>query len=141
MTAPADVEENMGPLRHPCDLDILLFFHRFPRVLLTSEKIAQYVGYDMKQVGNSLETLIAAKLISRSPNPAHDARFYVFTADLSVEWLRAVLSAVGAPNGRTRLIRILKQRGLRQKPSSAGKHGGSSGSSYGAKDSQEAIYG
>ena len=54
MTAPVDVEESLGPLRHPCDLDILLFFHRFPRVLLTSEKLAQYIGYDMKQVATLL---------------------------------------------------------------------------------------
>jgi hypothetical protein len=54
----AKLKENIGPLQHPSDLDLLLFFHRFPRVLRTSEKLAEYIGYDVKQVGTSLERLI-----------------------------------------------------------------------------------
>ena len=138
MTTPI-AEESVGPLRHPCDLDVLLFFHRFPRVLLTSERLAQYVGYDMKKVGKSLEILIAARLITRSLNPSNDARFYVLTADHSLEWLHALLSAASSPNGRARLVRMLKESGQRGRPNVAGKGGRPSGGSYAAKEGQEVI--
>lgn len=43
--------QSVGVLRHPCDLDLLLFFNRHPRALLTSERLAAYVGYDLNQIG------------------------------------------------------------------------------------------
>ena len=55
-----EVLDRLGCLRHPCDLDLLLFFSRHPRAFLVSERLAQYVGYDLPQVAQSLETLIAA---------------------------------------------------------------------------------
>jgi hypothetical protein len=67
----------IGPLTHPCDLDLLLYFHRYPRVLLTSEHLAAYTGYDVKQAGRSLETLIGAGVLTRSQNPTHETRLYV----------------------------------------------------------------
>lgn len=133
------VEDSMGPICHPCELDLLLFFHRFPRVLLTSETLAQYVGYDIKQVGRSLEALIAARLISRSLNPSHDARFYVLTGDHPDQWLHVMLSVAALPNGRARLIRILKERGSRERPKMGGKRGSPSGASCAAKEGREVI--
>ena len=35
---------SIGILRHPCDLDLLIFFHRHPRVILTSERLAAYLA-------------------------------------------------------------------------------------------------
>lgn len=105
----------IGPLQHPCDLDLLLFFSRFPRVLLTNERLAQYVGYDMQSVVKSVETLIDAAILSRSQNPNHEARFYVFTPSQSDEWVRQVVSTASTREGRTRLLRILKDLELRRK--------------------------
>src|SRR5436190_16953593 len=55
-----DLLHRIGCLRHPCDLDLLLFFSRHPRAFLLSERLAEYVGYDLTQVMQSLETLITA---------------------------------------------------------------------------------
>jgi len=120
-------EDAVGPLRQACDLDVLLFFRRYPRALLTSEKLAEYVGYDVKQVGRSLETLIGAAVLTRSQNPAHEARLYVLTADPLYGWLRSVLSAASTKEGRTALIRILKQREQHQKAERITKRGGAPG--------------
>lgn len=69
--------ERISGIRHPCDLDLLLFFYRHPCALLTSERIVEYVGYDRDRVSKSLDGLIDAGLLSRSPNPAHAARLYL----------------------------------------------------------------
>src|SRR2546426_4848583 len=53
-----DLLHRIGCLRHPCDLDLLLFFSRHPRAFLLSERLAEYVGYDLTQVMQSLETLL-----------------------------------------------------------------------------------
>jgi hypothetical protein len=37
-------------IRHACDLDLLLFFYRHPRVLLTGDRLVAYLGYDREQV-------------------------------------------------------------------------------------------
>jgi hypothetical protein len=105
----------IGPLQHSSDLDVLLFFRRFPRVLLTNERLAQYVGYDVRQVAKSVEVLIDAEILSRSQNPNHEARFYVLTSGQSDEWVRQVVSTASTREGRTRLIRILKDLQLRRK--------------------------
>ena len=50
-----DLLHRIGCLRHPCDLDLLLFFSRHPRAYLITERLAQYVGYDLPLVAQSLE--------------------------------------------------------------------------------------
>src|SRR5213596_3478623 len=58
-----DLLDRIGCLKHPCDLDLLLFFDRHPRAFLIRERLAEYVGYDLTQVEHSLETLITAGLL------------------------------------------------------------------------------
>jgi hypothetical protein len=53
-------------VRDACDLDLLLFFHRHPRSLLTSDELAAFVGYDIKQIAESLEAFIEAGLLGRT---------------------------------------------------------------------------
>src|SRR5262249_8437404 len=81
---------SIGALRHPCDLDLLLFFHRHPRALLTSERLGAYVGYDLNQLGRSLDLLTEAGLLERSQNPTHPARMYVLNAP-DTGWLKSLL--------------------------------------------------
>src|SRR5437867_8063794 len=57
-----DLLDRIGCLRHPCDLDLLLFFSRHPRAYLITERLAEYVGYELPQVAQSLETVITAAL-------------------------------------------------------------------------------
>src|SRR5438128_10427606 len=72
-----DLLHRIGCLRQPCDLDLLLFFSRHPRAFLLSERLAEYVGSDRTQVTQSLETLITAGLLPRSPNSTHPAHLYL----------------------------------------------------------------
>jgi hypothetical protein len=69
--------ERIGAIREACDLDLLLFFHRHPRALLTGEQLVSYLGYDRERIEDSIERLIEAGLLTRSQNPARAARLYV----------------------------------------------------------------
>lgn len=70
--------DRIGVLRHPCDLDLLVFFVRHPRTLIASEQLAAFLGYELKQISDSLDVLLEAGLLTRTPNPTHAARMYVF---------------------------------------------------------------
>ncbi len=59
---------------HSCDVDLLLFFCRHPRALLSSEHFVAGVGYDRDQVGKSLDSLIYARLLRSSQVAWHAAR-------------------------------------------------------------------
>jgi len=110
-------------LRHPCDLDLLLFFYRHPRAFLISERLAQYVGYDLPQVVQSLETLITAGLLRRSPDSTQPARLYVLTrGSPRGGWLSSLLHIAATREGRLAVIHALKQR-----PSSEPSGGGEPG--------------
>ena len=61
-------------LTHPCDLDLLLFFARHPRALVTSEQLAAWLGYELPQMAHSLDVLLEGKLLTRTQNRAHAAR-------------------------------------------------------------------
>jgi hypothetical protein len=103
--------DRIGCLRHPCDLDLLLFFYRHPRAFLIGERLAQYVGYDLPQVAQSLETLITAGLLRRSPNSTHPAQLYVLTRGSTLgKHLLSLLRFAAAREGRLAAIRALKQR-------------------------------
>src|SRR4026207_2171142 len=93
--------ERIGVLRNTCDMDLLLFFVRHPRALLTSEQIATFIGYDVQRIGDSLDRLLDAKLLTRSQNPAHSARMYVFSvAGPNGGLLAALGEVVGEREGR-----------------------------------------
>src|SRR4026209_715951 len=95
---------SIGFLRHRCDLDLLLFFVRHPRSLLTSDQIAAYLGYDLKRIGDSLENLLSAILLTRNQSPAHAARLYGFAVNgTSGGWLPALVEAVSTREGRLAL--------------------------------------
>src|SRR5262245_2380378 len=94
---------SIGPLRHACELDLLLFFHRHPRAILTSARLAAYVGYDQNQVTRSLERLADAGLLVGSRNSTSGARLYVLrTAKGS--WVNSVLEIALTRDGRQRLL-------------------------------------
>jgi hypothetical protein len=50
----AQIDEVM---RHPCDLDLLIFFARHQRTLMGSEQLAILLGYEFKQIAVSLDIL------------------------------------------------------------------------------------
>ena len=99
---------SIGVLRHPCDLDLLLFFHHHPRSLLTSERLAAYVGYDPDQVGRSIEVLTGAGLLKCSHNPASVARMYLLQPPAS-GWLASLVTIVSTGEGRRSLLEAMKR--------------------------------
>jgi hypothetical protein len=103
--------DRIGCLRDPCDLDLLLFFHRHPRAFLISERLATYVGYDLPRVAQSLEAMITAGLLRRSPDSTHPARLYVLTPASSLGgWLSSLLRIAATREGRLAVMHALKQR-------------------------------
>jgi hypothetical protein len=103
--------ERVGVLRHACDLDLLLFFARHPHALITSEQLASWLGYELKQVADSLEVLLSADVLTRTQNPAHAARMYVFNVGgSSGGWVPALVAMASTREGRLAMIKVLSRR-------------------------------
>jgi hypothetical protein len=103
--------DRIDVLRHPSDLDLLLFFARHPRSLLASEQLAAFLGYGVKDVAASLDLLLGASLITRTPNPSHAARLYVFSVDgPGGDWLPELLKLASTREGRLAIIWELRRR-------------------------------
>ena len=95
-------------IRLPCDLDLLLFFVRHPRALLTSEQIAAFLGYGLKDIAKSLDVLLAAGLLRRRQNPSHSAAMYIFLVnDTADGWLPPLLRLASMRAGRLGLRKAL----------------------------------
>jgi hypothetical protein len=97
-------------LREPCDLDLLLFFSRHPRVVLSSEQLATYVGYEVQQVARALELLLGARLLKRALSDGARGRMYVLEADRVAAWLEPLRRLCALPDGRHALRTLLKTR-------------------------------
>ena len=102
--------ERIPSIRHPCDLDVLLFFYRHPASLLTSEQLVSLVGYERKLVASTLDGLIGAGLLSRSLNPSLAARrlYELQTEAAANSGLLALLKIAATRPGRQELIRLLR---------------------------------
>jgi hypothetical protein len=105
-------------LRDGCDLDLLLFFSRHPHVVLSSEQLAAYVGYDLQQVARSLDLLVGNGLLRRSLNPATSGRMYVLEIDPSKGWLEPLRRVCATPDGRNALRAVLRRRRPQAGPAS-----------------------
>src|SRR5262249_47997034 len=100
--------DRAGIIRHACDLDLLHFFVAHPRTLLASESLVAYVGYELKQIAQSLETLLAAGILKRTQNPAYAARLYVLDIDARNDhWLLPLLEMGSTRQGRAALKKAL----------------------------------
>jgi DNA-binding MarR family transcriptional regulator len=99
--------ERVGVLRHPCDLDLLVFFARHPRTLMTSEQLAGLMGNELAQIADSLERLLKADVIKRTHNPTRATRMYVLAADTNAAWLAPLLEFASTRHGRLAMRRVL----------------------------------
>lgn len=103
--------DRIEALRHPCDLDLLVFFVKHPRTLMASEQLASFMGYDVKQLAMSLDVLLEAGLVNRSQTRAHVARMYVLATDgVHGGWLPSLVTLASTRTGRLALIRALRRR-------------------------------
>lgn len=97
-------------LREPSDFDLLVFFARHPRTLLTSESLARLLGYEPKDIARSLDSLIECGLLTRTQTSAHAARLYVFVDDAAHDWIPPLLRMAGTRTGRLALRQVLATR-------------------------------
>ncbi|HWN42932.1 MAG TPA: hypothetical protein VNW71_11980, partial [Thermoanaerobaculia bacterium] len=99
--------DRLACLKSACDLDLLIFFHRHPRAVLPSERQALYVGYELSGVAKSLETLIAAELLTRVQRTG-GARMYLLTDGGPLGgWVDALLRLASTRGGRLLVLAVL----------------------------------
>jgi hypothetical protein len=114
----------IGCLSHPCDLDLLMFFHRHPRAVLTSESLALYVGHERSLVAQSLETLIAAHLLTRVLSPPSSVQMYLLASTGPsgplLGWLDALLRLASTRGGRLAVVAALAERQAPHESTSTG---------------------
>jgi len=95
-------------IRNVCDLDLLVFFARHPRTILSSESVSSYLGYELKHIADSLEMFLAAGIISRKQSAAHPARFYLLNEAAAKDHsVQAFLEFASRRPGRAALKEIL----------------------------------
>ena len=99
-------------LRVACDLDLLLFCSRHPRVVLSSEGLATYLGYEVEQVTRALDLLLGAGLLKRTMNQGGPGRMYLLEIDGAQEWLRPLRQLCATPDRRNALRALLRRRRL-----------------------------
>jgi hypothetical protein len=97
-------------LRDPCDLDLLLFFSRHPLVVLSSEQLTAYVGYELAEVARALDRLLGAGLLRRALNHGAPGRMYVLEVDPAEAWLEPLRHVCATPDGRNALMAVLRER-------------------------------
>lgn len=101
--------DRIGVIRRPCDLDLLVFFYRHPRALLTAEQLIAYLGRGNEEVVKALEGLIEARLVTRSQHPSRTARLYVLELDaLPGGLLTTFLEIAISREGRQELLQLLE---------------------------------
>ena len=100
----------IGMLRDRCDLDLLLFFVRHPRVLLSTDQIAARLGYTVKQLSDSLEALVTASLLSRTHKPSGVAPLYVFADGDAPDWLSSLVKLASTREGQLAIRTALADR-------------------------------
>jgi DNA-binding MarR family transcriptional regulator len=95
-------------IRAACELDLLVFLHRHPRTFLTSEQLAAFVGYDMKQVAKAIDAFIDAGLLKRTQNPMHAARMYFLVLEgPQGGGLTALVKLASTRQGRREILQLL----------------------------------
>jgi hypothetical protein len=93
-------------LRCSCDLDLLVFFAKHSRALLSSEQLARLLGYELTEIARSLSVLVAAGYLTRSQkqNRVSPARMYVFSTDaMDGGPLSAIVRFASSRDGRLAL--------------------------------------
>ena len=96
-------------IRDASDLDLLLFFYRHPRALLTCEELVASLGYGRERVAKALDGLIEAGLLMRSQSPSHAASLYVLElGGLAGGLLSSLLKIAATREGRQGVMRLLE---------------------------------
>lgn len=102
-------------IQSACDLDLIIFLHRHPRMLLTSEQLAGFVGYSLKDIARALDAFIEAGLLARTTQQSmHAARLFVLLLNgPQGGGVRALLELGSTREGRGDILEALPPRGSR----------------------------
>ena len=100
-------------IKNACDLDLMIFLHRHPRTLLTSEQLAGFVGYNLNEIASALDAVIEAGLLARTKQQSmHAARMFVLLLDgPQGEEVRALLEIGSTREGRQDIVEALNAQG------------------------------
>jgi hypothetical protein len=91
-----------------CELDLLVFLYRHPRTLLTNERLAMLVGYDMTQIARAIEVFIEAGIVERTQNSIHAARMYLLQIEgPRMGGLKALIELASTRTGRQSVLQVL----------------------------------
>jgi len=109
-------------IQNACELDLILFLHRHPRTLLTSEQLAGFVGYNLKEIAKALDAFIEAGLLARTTQQSlHAARMFVLLlGGPQGEGVKAVLGLGSTRAGRQGILDALNAPGTRPNQPGAG---------------------
>ncbi|MCS6302655.1 MAG: hypothetical protein H8K07_03175 [Nitrospira sp.] len=101
--------EQTAVIQSACDLDLLVFLRRHPRTLLTSEQLAGFVGYPLKNIAQALDTFIEAGLLGRTAQQsAHAARMFLLLLDgPQGGGVEALLELASTRQGRRAILEAL----------------------------------
>ena len=100
-------------IQNACDLDLLVFLHRHPRTLLTSEQLSALVGYNLREIAKSIDAFIEAGLLERTAQQSmHAARMFVLLLDgPQGGGISALLELSSTRKGRQHILEALNTRG------------------------------
>jgi len=95
-------------LQRRCDLDLLVFFVRHWRTLLSSEQLAWLLGYPLQEIVRSRDVLVAAGLLTRAQHSTRPEWMYVLDPEcMNGGPLPAIVTLASTPSGRLSLRRAL----------------------------------
>ena len=113
--------DHLDVLRNPTDLDLLVFFTRHPRTLLATDQIAAFLGYGAKEISSSLDCLLEAGFITRTPHSRQMARLYVLADTPSRrDWLSQITQLTTTRGGRLALIWEIRLRASKRPAAQGG---------------------
>ncbi len=100
--------DRVRDIRDACDLDLLLFFRRHPRALLTPDDLATRLGYGHERISKALDGLIATGLLKQYRTPSHAACLYVLEpGGPPDESFSPLLDFASSREGRLEMLRLL----------------------------------
>ena len=107
--------DTVDAIRSPCDLDLLRFFTRHSHALLTTEQVANFVGYSLSQIDEALEHFLAGGHVTRLKGRAADADLYILEAgDGTAGPMTSLLDLASTRDGRLAVIDALPKARLRR---------------------------
>jgi hypothetical protein len=91
-----------------CGLDLLAFFYRHPRSLLTNDQLSALVGYDTREIAKSIDAFVDAGFLERAQTPIHAARMYLLVLDgPQTGGLKELLNLATTHQGRQDILELL----------------------------------